>query len=83
MYQEGAVIFTVSDDGRGFDLEAELEQCVAPKSRFGLRWIKAQVEVCGGSITMPSSVGSGATVCVTMPWPPVSKNGASDGRTGL
>lgn len=83
MYQEGAVIFTVSDDGRGFDLEAELEQCGAPKSRFGLRWIKAQVEVCEGSITMPSSVGSGATVCVTMPWPQVSKSGDPDRRTGL
>ncbi len=77
-HQEGAITLMISDNGRGFVLQTQLERSVMSKSRFGLQWIRATVEGCHGAIKIVSSPGLGTKVCVTMPWPPASENEHSD-----
>lgn len=67
--QGESVMLTVEDNGRGFDVETVVQQASSPKSRYGIPWMLAQVEVYSGRITFDSSPENGTTVRVTMSWP--------------
>lgn len=70
------VMLTVEDNGTGFDADAMAERKLSSHTRYGIPWMKAQVNVYGGRITFTSkkrqadSSEHGTTVRVTLPWPP-------------
>lgn len=83
-YQAESVTLRVKDNGRGFRTETVSMKESIGKSRFGLPWILAQVEMYEGKITLDSSPGSGTTADISMPWPKSGNDThASEGRTHL
>lgn len=68
-YHEENVTLRVKDNGKGFHTEAVLKKESIGESRFGLPWIKAQVEMYGGHVNLDSLPGCGTTVDISMPWP--------------
>ncbi|MCE7984389.1 MAG: PAS domain S-box protein [Caldilinea sp. CFX5] len=77
-YEEGAWLhFTVSDDGPGIDPQFhdrifDIFQTLKPRdqvegSGMGLAIVKKAIELVGGTITVDSSVGAGATFHFTWP----------------
>jgi signal transduction histidine kinase len=58
--RDGAVAFTVSDDGAGFDPEA------APRGA-GLANLAHRVEAAGGSLAIDSRPGEGTRISGTLP----------------
>jgi signal transduction histidine kinase len=53
---------TVSDDGRGFDVDS-----VPMHHRFGLLGMRERAELLGGSFRLQSAAGSGTSIRVSMP----------------
>ena len=72
-YKEPNVTLTMTDTGKGFNVEATVNQASREQSRFGLPGMIAQVEVYEGSLDIVSSIGQGTTVCVSMPWPKLAE----------
>lgn len=68
-YAAPNVTLTMTDNGKGFDVGAAMNQTSSGQSRFGLPGMLAQMEVYGGSLEIVSSFGQGTTVRITMPWP--------------
>lgn len=80
---DGIAILAVDDNGIGFEAGAvlskrpnepsQLERRPNVTSHYGLRWVKAQVDVYQGHFDLDSSPGGGGTrVRVTIPWPEVA-----------
>ena len=63
---EAAVVLTVQDDGRGFDVRR-----VQNKNRFGLRGIQERAELLGGAFAIDSThkVGTTVTICIPIQLP--------------
>jgi signal transduction histidine kinase len=59
-HEDGHLVFTVTDDGRGFDL------ATTPKGS-GLQNMRDRVEALGGSVEIASSLGRGTTVVGRIP----------------
>jgi signal transduction histidine kinase len=53
---------TVTDDGRGFDVEAASSR----PGRFGLKSMEARVRAIGGTLTIESELGRGTRVEVVL-----------------
>jgi signal transduction histidine kinase len=66
----GAVTASVTDDGRGFNLETTLVRA-ARKGRLGLVGMHERVRMLGGSTTITSKPGGPTVVEATLPPPPV------------
>jgi signal transduction histidine kinase len=60
--QDGCVLLTVVDDGRGFDTSAE-----PAVGHFGLRLIRDTVVEAGGRLLVDSSIGRGTRVALSLP----------------
>jgi signal transduction histidine kinase/streptogramin lyase len=60
----GSLVFTIQDDGRGFDPEQHF------KRGNGLRNMQHRLEEIGGSCTIQSRLGGGTSVCLTIPRAP-------------
>jgi signal transduction histidine kinase len=58
--RDGTLMFTVTDDGRGFDL-------ATVASGSGLQGMRDRVEAIGGSLAIESGAGRGTTVTGTVP----------------
>lgn len=67
-----SAVLTVADNGIGFEVDAVMKNKSNEPLHYGLRWVKAQVEVYQGDFDLNSSPGGGTRVCVTMPWPEVA-----------
>ena len=52
----------VEDDGKGFDVAEALTG-----TRLGLLGMRERAHLIGGSMTVESSIGSGTTICVSVP----------------
>jgi signal transduction histidine kinase len=57
---DGHVQVIVEDDGRGFDVEAALQD--GSHGRLGLRGMRERAELIGGALTVESSPGAGTAV---------------------
>jgi signal transduction histidine kinase len=68
----------VSDDGTGFDIDAD-----SPEGHFGLTLMRERAQVAGGSLTITSSPEEGTTIIAEFPtsWlvEPVDAPGLDDG----
>ncbi len=63
--ESGGHEIIIRDNGKGFDVEAALN---ADGSHIGLRNVKDRVEqMCGGSLTIDSEPGKGATLTIFIP----------------
>jgi signal transduction histidine kinase len=62
-YRDDGTSLEVSDNGQGFDPEAELDGAYG----FGLRGMRARVEQVGGALEVNSAAGRGTTVRVMVP----------------
>jgi two-component system, NarL family, sensor kinase len=60
--QDGRVMLTVVDDGRGFDTTAE-----PAVGHFGLRLIRDTVAEAGGRLLVDSKIGRGTRVALSLP----------------
>ncbi len=63
----GAARLEVSDDGVGFDANA---QPVIPDTRYGMQSMTERAELVGGTLAVRSRPGSGTTVTATVPVQP-------------
>jgi two-component system, NarL family, sensor kinase len=63
---EDEVVLTIADDGSGFDPRM-LDRVVAD-AHIGLLSQRERIEAAGGTLTIASTVGRGATVTVRLPW---------------
>ncbi len=61
---DGEMLVTITDDGRGFDVAGVLH---GPQSPFGLLGMQERVRPFGGSVNFTSDVGRGTTVHVRVP----------------
>jgi signal transduction histidine kinase/ligand-binding sensor domain-containing protein len=68
----GALIIEVSDNGRGFSMDAKRE------TGNGLRNMAARMEDIGGELAVRSAPGQGTTVCLHLPLP-----GSESGESSL
>lgn len=55
------IVFSVADDGQGFDVAAALAE-----DSFGLRGMRERAEVSGGALEVTSASGQGTTVRLTV-----------------
>lgn len=60
------LVLVVEDDGRGFDVEALLDEPTGRK-RLGLMGMKERVEFAGGSFGVESAAGAGTTLVARVP----------------
>jgi signal transduction histidine kinase len=58
---------TVEDDGRGFDFEGRASDADLIRASKGPRVLMERVRLLGGSLTIDSRPGEGATLTVTLP----------------
>jgi two-component system, NarL family, sensor histidine kinase UhpB len=65
--EQARVTVAISDDGRGFVLDAALDSRRRSLGLFGMRERAALV---GGTLELTSAVGRGTRVCLTVPVPP-------------
>jgi signal transduction histidine kinase len=65
-YMEDEIALDVQDDGCGFDLAA-LPTSPQTTSGFGLQALRARVEQAGGTLSVESTPGEGATIAVALP----------------
>jgi signal transduction histidine kinase len=66
----GAIVLTVSDDGRGFDPEQVLaseEDVGVEGGHFGLRGIQDRVQMLGGTLKIDSAPGRGTSLTIALP----------------
>jgi signal transduction histidine kinase len=62
----GFVSLIVEDDGRGFDTQA-VTGASAGQGRLGLLGMQERVKLAGGSLTIESAPGAGATIFARLP----------------
>jgi two-component system nitrate/nitrite sensor histidine kinase NarX len=74
VHRDAVYRFTVSDDGRGFDVEAAPD---AAEAHIGLRIMRERAQRIGGQIELRSQKGDGTQVMLTLPAV------QSSGREGL
>jgi signal transduction histidine kinase len=72
---DGRLIVRVSDNGRGFDVDAVRESAAA---RFGLETMRERAESIGGVLEIISSPGNGTTIALTVPVPPQAARAAGE-----
>lgn len=60
----GEVVVTITDDGKGFDVDGVLQ---GEQSPFGLLSMKERVRMVGGTVTFVSDIGRGTIVDVRVP----------------
>ncbi len=65
-FKSGAVIMTVSDDGRGFQVPASPTE-LAPSGHFGLLGLHERAELIGAHLEVQSAPGRGAQIIVNLP----------------
>jgi len=65
------LILTVSDDGKGFDLQSQ-------PTGFGLRSMKQRAETLGGRLALDTAPGRGATLTCNIPIPEANGNGQEE-----
>lgn len=65
-FTDSTVRLDVSDDGRGFEVPASLNE-LAQRGSFGLMGIQERVWAVGGSLSVKSAPGRGTRVTVTLP----------------
>lgn len=64
---DATVRLDVADDGRGFDVDAQLAARTRHTDSFGLRSAQERVSQLGGTLRLTSSPGSGTTLTVEIP----------------
>lgn len=65
-FDEGKVILTVKDNGRGFELPKTIEE-LASADKLGLAGMQERARLIGGGLTLYSQIGEGTTVTVEVP----------------
>lgn len=63
---QDALILSVRDDGRGFEV-ATIEAAYPQRGSMGLLNMKERAEVCGGTLTIDSTPGTGTRVSLALP----------------
>ena len=72
-FKPDAVIMTISDNGRGFQVPASPAE-LAPSGHFGLLGLHERAELIGARLAIQSTPGRGTQVIVNMPTPPSTKS---------
>jgi signal transduction histidine kinase len=75
-YMGDEIALDVQDDGCGFDLAA-LPTSPRATGGFGLQALRARVEQAGGTLSVESAPGEGATIAVALPYPRASTDESS------
>jgi signal transduction histidine kinase len=70
----GYVSLIVEDDGRGFDSQGTMES-LPTAGRLGLLGMQERAKLAGGSLTIESAPGGGATIFVRLPIGPPEHSG--------
>jgi two-component system sensor histidine kinase DegS len=63
IWNDDHLVFTVSDDGKGFDVSN-----VQYSSHFGLKFMRDRVEVLNGSMEIQSKIGAGTNIIIEVPY---------------
>jgi signal transduction histidine kinase len=73
----GYVSLIVEDDGRGFDAP-RTTSAPASQGKLGLLGMQERVRLAGGTLTIESAPGAGATVFARLPLEPDAPGAAAD-----
>lgn len=68
-FGEEDIVLAVQDDGRGFDVEAALQDSPQGRTAWGLLGIQERAALVGGTAEILSRPGEGVTIRVTVPHP--------------
>ena len=81
--EDGGVMITISDNGKGFDPNAEPAD--TSRSHIGLKNVQERLEkLCDGAMEIDSVIGEGTTVTLWIPDPPPeAENGKKPGGEDL
>lgn len=66
-YQNTCLMLTISDNGKGFDMNSIQNVSRDDNSGFGLSMMKERVYLLSGKISIESRPGNGCTIIVTIP----------------
>ena len=70
-----ALVLSVRDDGKGFDVTS-VEEAYAQRGSLGLLNMKERAEIARGKLTIDSKIGKGTKVILALPLkPPTESNG--------
>ena len=70
-----ALVLSVRDDGKGFDVTS-VEEAYAQRGSLGLLNMKERAEIARGKLTIDSKIGKGTKVILALPLkPPSESNG--------
>ena len=65
--ENGNILFTVSDEGKGFPVSSNLP-LARDQNRLGLLSMKERVESIGGKVVIDAGTGRGCSILVTIPY---------------
>jgi len=65
-HQDGVLVFSIEDDGKGFDPDALVRQGDA-RTGLGLLSMRERAELSGGSYELRSALGQGTRICAGWP----------------
>jgi PAS domain S-box-containing protein len=63
IWNENALEFIISDNGRGFDLDT-----IQASDRYGLKFMRERAELLNGSLSVQSAPGEGTKITVIVPY---------------
>ncbi|NYF14036.1 signal transduction histidine kinase [Pseudoclavibacter sp. JAI123] len=64
---DAGLVFTIADDGQGFDADAASRAARPSSDSFGLVATRDRVQQLGGTLALASMAGRGTTLTVTLP----------------
>jgi two-component system sensor histidine kinase DegS len=65
--EDKSLIIHVSDDGKGFDVEAQKAKVKEASSGFGMTSMKERVDILNGSFQIESVIGKGTKITISIP----------------
>ncbi len=78
LFTESHMSLLISDNGKGFDMEAVAEKRKNSQGHFGMTGMEERAKIIGAELTVTSEAGKGTRVHLNYPYPDIQKSGAAE-----